>query len=249
MDGSVVSETFARTGAFLAGRLRDGIAGGDLAALEALAGEPVALDDGQCLVAPGQTVQCASILVDGFVLRTVQNEGRRLIVGVNVPGDFLDLPAMMLQRLDYAVVAAGPARITQIGHAPLIETMRRRPALARALWFSTLLDGAIHRRWIRNFETLDAAQRIAHIYAELHHRLALIGRTSQRALRTPFTQTDLADMCGVSPIHANRAVARLRELGLGEIRRGDLYTENWRAIEAYARFDPAYLYGEQGAAI
>jgi hypothetical protein len=38
-------------------------------------------------------------------------------------------------------------------------------------------------------------------------------------------------------------VGRLRELGLAEIRRGDLYTSDWKALEAYAGFDPEYLYG------
>ena len=58
------------------------------------------------------------------------------------------------------------------------------------------------------------------------------------------TQIDLADMCGVSAIHANRAVGKLRELGLGEIRRGDLYTSDWDALREYAQFEPDYLYGD-----
>ena len=102
-----------------------------------------------------------------------------------------------------------------------------RPGVARAMWFATLLDAAIHRKWIQMLEQLDAPRRIAHLYAELHTRLELVGRNVTRALRTPFTQFDMADMCGVSAIHANRAVGKLRELGIAEIRRGDLYTADW----------------------
>ncbi len=50
-------------------------------------------------------------------------------------------------------------------------------------------------------------------------------------------------MCGVSAIHANRAVGKLREQGIGEIRRGDLYTDDWDALKRYAGFDASYLYG------
>lgn len=205
--------------------------------------EPLALPDGARLIANGELANRATMLVDGYLFRSIERDGKRFVVGLHIPGDFVDLHGFVLKRLDHDVVAVGPARVAQVEHERLTEISRERPSLAKALWFATLLDAAIHRQWIRNLEALDAPQRIAHLYAELHHRFSLIGRNVSRALRTPFTQTDLGDMCGVSAIHANRAVARLRELGLAEIRRGDLYTGDWKALEAYAGFDPAYLYG------
>jgi len=39
-------------------------------------------------------------------------------------------------------------------------------------------------------------------------------------------------------------VGKLRELGIAEIRRGDLYTADWAALKRYAQFDPDYLYGD-----
>lgn len=229
---------------FLAGRQRGRFAAEDLASLDTAMGEPVTLADGHCLVTRGEVLTTATVLLEGYVLATIHHDGRRFVVGVHVPGDFLDLHGFALKRLDHDLVAAGPVRVSQVSHERLRELTEARPELARALWFSTLLDAAIHRQWIRNLEALDAPQRIAHLFAELHARLTMIGHGVGRTLRTPFTQTDLADMCGVSAIHANRAVARLRELGLGEIRRGTLYTDRWDELRAYAGFDPGYLYGE-----
>ena len=243
MHGAQSSTEFPFSGAFLAGRRRGCFDHKHLLWLEQRLSGPIHLADGKAVVARGENVTKASILVDGFAFRTIHRDERRFIVGVHVPGDFIDLHGFLLKHLDHDVVAAGPVTIAQIEHASLREATEARPALTEALWFATLLDAAIHRQWIRNLEALDAPRRIAHLYAELNHRLTLIGRNSSRALRTPFTQTDLADMCGVSAIHANRAVARLRELGLGEIRRGDLYIGDWKALESYAEFDPAYLYG------
>ena len=230
---------------FLAGRFRDQLAGEDLLELESLLSEPRLLADRQVLIARGEKAHQATLLVEGYLLRSISRDNKRFIVGIHVPGDFVDLHGLMLKRLDHDILAVGPARIAQVPHEELDRVIRIRPSIARALWFATLLDAAIHRQWIRNLEALDAPQRIAHLFAELHHRLRQIGHNVNRALRTPFTQSDLADMCGVSAIHANRAVARLRELGLAEIRRGDLYTSDWKALEAYAGFDPAYLYGEE----
>lgn len=247
MHGSSPTQEYSLTGDFLAGRIRHILEPEDLALLESIMGQPRMLADGGRLISRGETANCATILIEGFLLRTMHRDGKRFIVGLHIPGDFVDLHGFVLQRLDHDIVAVGPAQIAQVDHARLTEITGERPALAKALWFATLLDAAIHRQWIRNLEALDAPQRIAHLYAELHHRFTLIGRNVSRALRTPFTQTDLGDMCGISAIHANRAVGRLRELGLAEIRRGDLYTGDWKALEAYAGFDPAYLYGANPA--
>lgn len=245
MDGAQVNSAFPKTGDFLGGRLREQVSAEDLAVIEDMVGEPRTLQDGERLIARGEPALGSTILVEGFMFNRIMRDGRRHIVGVHVPGDFVDLHGFALKHLDHDIVAAGPVRIAQVERGKLAEVTQDRPTIARALWFATLLDAAINRRWIRNLEALDAPQRIAHLYAELHHRLTLIGRNVSRTLRTPFTQTDLADMCGVSAIHANRAVARIRELGLGEIRRGDLYISDWTALELYAGFDAAYLYGVQ----
>lgn len=243
MDVATPPDQFPLTGAFLAGRLRHRLSDSDQAHLESLAHSPRRLADGERLVARGERADRAHILIEGYMFSVIEKGGDRFVVGVHVPGDFVDLHGFALQRLDHGLVAAGPVSVAEIEHTRLQRVMAERPALAEALWAATLLEAAIHRRWIHNLEALDAPRRIAHLFAELHHRLAMTGRNVSRTLRTPFTQTDLADMCGVSAIHANRAVGRLRELGLAEIRRGDLYTSDWKALEAYAGFDPEYLYG------
>lgn len=207
-------------------------------------GEPFVLADGKQLVARAEALERATILLEGFMFATIRRDNKRFIVGVHLPGDFVDLHGFALKRLDHDVVAVGPVRVAQATHDALRAATEAQPGLARALWSATLLDAAIHRQWIRNHEALDAPQRIAHLFSELRARLSLVGRTANRTLRTPFTQIDLADMCGVSAIHANRAVARLRDLGLGEIRRGALYTDKWAELAAYAGFDPVYLYAD-----
>ena len=235
--------TFPLTGEFLAGRLREHLGPDDLAYIENLIENVEQHGDGVRLAEQGEATERSRLLIEGFVFRVIETKKRRFIVGINVPGDFIDLHGFALKRLDHTLVSAGSVKLGSVPHARLRTVMKERPDIARAMWFATLLDAAIHRKWIQTLEQLDAPRRIAHLYAELHERLDLIGRKIPRALRTPFTQLDLADMCGVSAIHANRAVGKLREAGIGEIRRGDLYTDDWDALKRYACFDASYLYG------
>lgn len=231
------------TGTFLAGRFRHEMASEDLDHLEAIAGERIYLSDREALVRRGKVLTRACLLRDGLMFRTIERGQRRSIVGLCVPGDFVDLQGVTLRRLDHDIIAVGNVELVAFDHTAIEQAFETRPALGRALWFASLLDAAVHRRWIQMLEQHDAPRRIAHIYCELHTRLAFTGRAEAGVVRTPFTQFDLAEMCGVSAVHANRAVAKLRDMELAEIRRGTLYAADWEGLQQYAQFDPAYMFG------
>lgn len=239
-----VGERFALSGDFLAGRLREHLSQDDLQYLENLMEGPQHYKAGDTLIARGERAEVSILLMEGYMFRTIQNGDRRYIVGIHVPGDFVDLHGFALKRLDHSVVAVGRVKVATVKHEKLAQLMQDRPVLARAMWFATLLDAAIHRKWIQMLEQLDAPRRIAHIYCELQERLRFTGRAASHAVRTPFTQLDLGDMCGISAVHANRAVSKLREIELAEIRRGTLYTNDWDALQKYAQFDASYLFGD-----
>ena len=232
------------TGDFLAGRLRQHLSEDDLSLIESAIESTEEHDDDTRLLERGQLVDRSCLLIEGYIFRVVENGGQRFIVGVHVPGDFVDLHGFALKRLDHSIVTAGKTRIGLVSHDTLTRIGNERFRVARAMWFATLLDAAIHRKWIQVLEQLDAPRRMAHLYCELQRRLELIGKANPRVVRTPFTQLDLADMCGISAIHANRAVAKLRELEVAEIRRGDFYASDWDTVRHYAMFDDSYLYGE-----
>jgi CRP-like cAMP-binding protein len=106
-----------------------------------------------------------------------------------------------------------------------------------------LLDAAIHRQWILKMEELTAARRVAHVFAEMWYRLDMVGLGRRDGLRTPLIQADLADMCGTTSIHMNRALGQLRKEGIAEFRRGTVYVRDRAGLEAFAGFNAAYLYG------
>ena len=242
--GGFSNNDYAATGDFLSGRSRARLSADVLRDMESLVEHIEECNDGARIVERGAPLDRCRILISGFIFRTVEDDGKRFIISVDVPGDFVDLHGLTLGSLDYNVVAAGKVKLGSIRHDALQQAIDRNADIARAVWHATLLDAAIHRKWIQVLEQLDAPRRIAHLYAELHTRLGMIGRDVSRTLRTPFTQFDMADMCGVSAIHANRAVGKLRDMKLGEIRRGDMYTADWAALKEFARFDAAYLYAE-----
>lgn len=237
------------TARFLMGRLRHALSADEKRLLEGLVIDTKTVEAGATLLRRGELINHSTILIDGYMMRTGHDGSRRFILGLQVPGDFVDLHGFALKRLDHDLVAAGPVTIGIVPHEGLEEVMRTQPHLARILWFATLLDAAIHREWIMKLEQLTAARRVAHVFAELWQRLDHVGLGRTDSVRTPLIQADLADMCGTTAIHMNRALAQLRKEGVGELRRGTLYVSGRRQLEQFGMFDPSYLYGKGGLAV
>lgn len=242
-DPAAESARYPNTGRFLMGRLRDAMSSEERALLEGMVERTEWLDRSTRLIGAGAMCDRSTMLIEGFMLRTLDGEGKRYAVSFHVPGDFVDLHCYALKRLDHNIDTAGRVKVGYIPHAALDEVMRDQPHLARVFWFSTLLDAAMHREWIMTLEQLTTPRRIAHIFSEIWRRLWMVGLHDEDGFATPLTQSDLAEMCGATPIHTNRALRELRENGLAEFDRGRVIIPDRAALESYAGFTPDYLYG------
>lgn len=240
---------FPKTGRFLAGRLRHAMTPREKQVLESLVSEVREVARDTRLVARGDYCDHSILLIDGFVMRIIKDDNTRSIVGLHVPGDFVDLHAFALKRLDHDLVTLGRAKIGVVPHEALREVLEREPHLARLLWFGTLLDAAIHREWLSKMGRLRAVGRVAHALIETWYRLRLVALGSPDGCHTPLTQIHLSEMCGISEIHTNRSIRDLRAGGVVEFRRGRMTILDLARLEGLARFDPAYLYGEGRLAV
>jgi CRP-like cAMP-binding protein len=163
---------------------------------------------------------------------------------VHVPGDFVDLHGYLLKRLEDNVSALTPARIALFSHAALTVITEREPHLARLLWLSTLMDAAVQRERILSIGRRSAYGRIAHLICELFVRLEVVGLTEGDSFRLPITQLDLADASGLTSVHVNRMLRRLRSEGLLTFRNSVVEIHDRKGLERAADFDRSYLFLE-----
>jgi CRP-like cAMP-binding protein len=124
-----------------------------------------------------------------------------------------------------------------------------RPAVGRAMWIDTLVDGAIFREWIMNVGRRNAKTRVAHLLCEFSLRLKVAGLGDATGYELPMTQEQLGDATGLTPVHINRTIKALERDALitrssaRAIRIGD-----WRKLAEAGDFESTYLHMQEGDA-
>jgi len=201
---------------------------------------------GAVIAAEGDRPSTSAMLVRGLAARVgyVQDGGRQ-ITTFHIAGDFLDLNALVLKRLDHGVVALSACDTLVLPHAALVEITEKHPHLTRLLWLSTLLDGAIHRQWLLVHGRMGAREHMAHLFCEMYERSRAAGIASGTTFPFPLTQSDLADAMGMSSVHVNRTLQSLRAEGLLWWDGTTAEIHDWDRLMRFAQFDPAFLHLDQ----
>lgn len=229
---------------FLLGRGREELSAQEVQILEDGVSEVKSLPARYRLVRAGQPVGTSTLLLEGFICRYMDDrDGLRQLVAVHVPGDFVDLHAFPMKRLDHDVATLGPAKVAMFDHATLKTITEQHPHLTQRLWFSTLLDAAMHREWIFRMGRLGAEGRVAHLFCEIYARLEMVGLAKDGCYALPMTQPDLAEACGITGVHVNRVLRLLRERRLVTFRANTVEIIDLAGLASVGEFHPDYLYG------
>lgn len=130
-------------------------------------------------------------------------------------GDCCDMHLSVGHVMDHNIATLTPASIATIPRARFEHIIETRPALTRALWWAQLVDEGILRAWIVSKGRRSSTQRVAHLMCELYIRARNIGLTSGDELELPLSQIVLSDALGLTAVHVNRVLRRLRLLSGG----------------------------------
>lgn len=195
------------------------------------------------IVHEGDAVTRSCVLVDGFAARfKLLPNGARQILSLHTAGDMIDLQSAVLELADHGIAALGHVRIAYMPHAALLDASERYPAIARAFWRETLIDGSIFREWLLNIGRRNAYARMAHLFCEVKTKMEAIGLARDDGFPFPVTQIELADATALTSVHVNRTMKRLRADGLVSTRGTEVRIEDWDRLVQVAAFDPAYLH-------
>lgn len=230
------SPLIRKLGAFVA------LSGQELTVLQALHKRRRTFVAGRDLVHQGQSDQAAYVLASGWAFSyKILQDGQRQIVDFQIPGDFLALRSVLLHISDHSIEPVTDIEVTEILAADLLDAFSRTPRLATAVLWAASRDEAMVVEHLVNVARRDSVKRMAHFLLELGARLSLVGLGSKAGYACPLTQYLLADALGLSAVHVNRVLRKLREAGMATFRDGCVTFDNYERLTEFAEFDPAYL--------
>ncbi|WP_106476894.1 Crp/Fnr family transcriptional regulator [Phytohalomonas tamaricis] len=199
----------------------------------------------QHIITEGEQANEVHLLVEGWACRyKLLPNGKRHIVAYLMPGDLCDIHVTLLKRMDHSIMTLTPAKVMAISHDRINELLDTNPALSCALLWSTSVDEATLREWLVNIGSRSAEQRLAHLFCELMVRSRAAGIIEDSCMTLPLTQDDMGDAMGLTAVHTNRVLQKLRREGLIELKGRRLIIHDWERLTAFSEFDPAYLHLE-----
>ena len=203
---------------------------------------------GDDLVREGEQPQHVFLLLEGWAYRyKFGRDGSRQIVAFLIPGDLCDIKVFLLDRMDHNIGLLSDARVRAIPAIELLELMDRFPRIERALWWASLVDEATLREWLLNIGQRDAFERIAHLFCELWVRLQVVGLVdADDSFELPLTQEGLGDTTGLTSVHVNRTLQKLRKEKLIDLKRGHIEICDPRRLAEASGFRRNYLHLSSG---
>ena len=196
------------------------------------------------IVKEGHDAEHSVFLIEGLVSRQKRVNGSDQLISLSFPGDGVDLQTLFFDETDHALVAHQPTLVAYVPHGALIDLCDDHPHLAKMLWHDSLVDSAIFREWAMNIGHRRAPQRLGAFFLECEARLAVIGRVRDGSFELRLTQQEMAGALGLSLVHFNKSLRRLRDEKLIATSGRQIRVLDRDALTKAVGFDPTYLHLE-----
>ncbi len=194
------------------------------------------------IVSAGRKYDGVFVLLDGAAIRyRVLHDGRRQILNIVLPGDFIGFPGCFFDAALYTITALSDALVAPVSFARLLGLFQHHPRLAATLFCVFSCEAAMYAEHLIDVGRRSARERVGHFLLELLVRLQPIGLADERSYRMPLTQELIGDALGLSLPHVNRTLRQLREEGLVSIDGQQVLLNDIEALAAIADFEKAYL--------
>lgn len=197
---------------------------------------------GRTIVATGEEMPFVGSVATGIVsLKRTMADGRRQMVGLLFPGDFLGRPDRAVAHED--VAAVGDVTLCAFERRGFARIMSDFPALEQRLLQMALEELDAAREWMLLLGRKSAEERVASFIAFAGLRLGA-RLADGEAFELPLGRADMAEYLGLTLETASRQVGRLKKAGLIEMKGSrNLAVRDYAALLALAGNEPEGGFG------
>ncbi len=149
----------------------------------------------------------------GLRYKTLE-DGRRQVINIVMPGDFLGLQAAVNGEMGHSVEATTEMTLCVFKRSEFWSVFKNHPDRAYDITWIAATEEHFLGEALSSIGQRSAIERIAWGLLHVWERARQLDLIRNDMLDFPFRQQDLADTLGLSLVHTNKTLAKLRERGL-----------------------------------
>jgi len=150
-------------------------------------------------------------LFSGWAIKYKSLEsGERQVVHLLLPGDLVGLETCILGAAEFGVQAVTDVTFCTFD-ADRFNDVVAAPGISRRIMMMQAHESSLIAERLTAVGACDARRNLAHLVASLHQRLLKLGLAQERGFRLPLSIQQIADCCGLTPVHVHRVLRTLRE--------------------------------------
>lgn len=176
--------------------------------------------------------------LSGMALRyKTLEDGSRQVISFVFPGDFIGLQAAVMGEMGHSVEAVTDMTLCVFNRADMWNVFRTLPERGFALTHLAAIEEHFLGDALATVGQRPAYEKIAWAIERYHRRAAALGLTDGLKSPLPFKQQHLADALGLSLVHTNKTLARLKADKVAEWRDGTLAILDLDRLKSIAQVD------------
>lgn len=188
--------------------------------------------------------QCCLVLDGTFCRFKMAAHGARQIVSYHIRGDLPDLQSCFLEVMDHNFSALTTGTVAFIPHRAIRQMLVAFPLLTAKLLRESFIDSSVSREWLCNVGRRTSESRVAHLICEMFTRNKVAGYANQFSFPFGLTQTAIGDSQGMSAVHVNRVLQKLKADKLidSQPRSKTMTILDWEGLQELGDFHAGYLH-------
>ena len=181
------------------------------------------LEANDYLFMEGDSYSGSYTLKEGWMICFKQlKDGRRQIIHVALPGDFLGYMPDKNAKVDYSCVASTDCRLCFFSANDLEQLLLKDVELIRRLIAIQSSQNQACRTALSYVGQSQAKHKVAYFLLEIIKRLSERGVDTTLSITFPLSRIDIADAVGITPVHLGRVSVELSNENIVICRHGVL---------------------------
>lgn len=196
------------------------------------------VDPGSTIVLEGSMSPHLYTVLEGTGIRhKTLEDGRRQVLGFVFPGDFVGLQTAVMEEMQHTVEAVTKMVLCVFQRSEFYSMYLRIPERGFDVTWLAAREEHLLGDHLMTVGRRNADERVAFGLWTLHRRALDVGLATRRKMDMPFTQQDVADALGLSLVHTNKMLRRLKERGIAEWSSRTLHIHDVERLKSLAGVD------------